>query len=170
MAKTGSFQWFGRAQKTNLVDLKKGRQNVQNFFENPPERKPRSASDSKTFTFACPIFSNYFVQKSILCCFTWFKKLIVVWNFYITPTVNNFWYQSKTPGSDFKILSHMSCKKIRNFEQNLEDNRIRTQTHLHRTSWEMLRTALCLTSAEDSPHTVGIWLFSLSETAPGNHT
>ena len=36
-AKIGAKQCFGRAQKINLVDLKKkGRQNFGKFFENPP--------------------------------------------------------------------------------------------------------------------------------------
>ena len=35
-AKIGAKQFFGRARKINLVDLKKGRQNFRFFFENPP--------------------------------------------------------------------------------------------------------------------------------------
>ena len=36
LVKMGTKQCFGRARKINLVELKKGRQNFRNFFENPP--------------------------------------------------------------------------------------------------------------------------------------
>ena len=46
LTKAGTFQCFGRARKTNLVFLKKGRQNFKFFFEiRLPRENPRFAPD-----------------------------------------------------------------------------------------------------------------------------
>ena len=74
LAKIGAKQYFGRngrAQKINLVDLKKkkGRQNFGKFFENPPpppRENPRSAPVYKFFFN----FLNFFMLFSKYFCYS----------------------------------------------------------------------------------------------------